>query len=119
MNQLEDAVRYMAPLYRNWSGSGRPIPGVARMPPPQITINNYGPDGQKRAWGRVKRQRPNENVSQRTNKALQNVIQLPGEGNQVFDRADYEIGAPVRKKVRTALQPFSSTWEGRIRALGN
>jgi hypothetical protein len=117
MNNLESAVRFMRPLYENWTKPGRPIPGIARMPPARITINNYSHKGQENAWKRVKRQRPNDNVSQRTNKALQNAIQLPGDGYDVFDKADYEIGAPVRKKVKVALEAFSSTWEERIRAL--
>jgi hypothetical protein len=116
MNDLEDAVRFMAPMYRNWEPNGTPLPGSAHIPRPNITINNY--NGQQKAWKRVKRQRPNDNANQPTVKALQDVIQMSyGDGHETFDRADFELGEPLRKRIKTALEPFSSTWEDRIRAL--
>ena len=118
MNELEDAIRHMQPLYRNWMPNGTPIPGIARMPPPQITINNYGPQQQKKAWQRIKRQRPDDNVYQPTVKALQNVVQLPYMDNETFTRADYERGnEPVQKRVKSAYEPISNTWEQRLRSL--
>jgi hypothetical protein len=115
LNELEDAVRYMRP-YRNWTANGTPVPGVARVPPAQITINNYGEVAQERAWQRVKRQRPDFNTNQPIVQQLQNAIELPGFGRAVFDRADYDRPR-LAKRVKTANEAFSSTWEARVRAL--
>jgi hypothetical protein len=115
LNELEDAVRYMRP-YRNWTANGTPLPGIARVPPAQITINNYGEGAQARAWQRVKRQRPDFNTNQPIVQHLQNAIELPGFGRAVFDRADYDRPR-LAKRVKTAIDPFSSTWEARVRAL--
>jgi hypothetical protein len=115
LNELEDAVRYMRP-YRNWTANGEPLPGIARVPPAQITINNYGEGAQARAWQRVKRQRPDFDTNQPIVQRLQNAIQLPSVGHEVFDRADY-ARPRLAKRVKTAIEPFSSTWEARVRAL--
>jgi hypothetical protein len=115
LNHLEDAVRYMRP-YRNWTPNGTPVPGIARIPPAEITINNYGEVAQERAWQRVKRQRPDFNTNQPIVQQLQNAIELPGFGRAEFDRADYDRPR-LAKRVKTAIEPFSSTWEARVRAL--
>jgi hypothetical protein len=115
LNELEDAIRYMRP-YRNWTGNGEPLLGIARVPRAQITINNYGEGAQARAWQRVKRQRPDFDTNQPIVQRLQNAIQLPSVGHEVFDRADY-ARPRLAKRVKTAIEPFSSTWEARVRAL--
>jgi hypothetical protein len=116
LNELEDAVRFMRPLYRNWTPNGTPVPGIARIPPAQITINNSGEEAQGRAWRRVKRHRSDFNANQPIVQELQNTIQLPSFGHAVFDRADYD-SPRLAKRVKTAIEPFSSTWEDRVRAL--
>jgi hypothetical protein len=104
LNQLEEAVQYMRPLYRNWLPNGTPIPGIARVPSPSITINNYREHD--RAWQRVQRQRPDYNTNQPIMQQLQTPIELP----------DYDQPR-LAKRVKMASKPFSRTWEQRVRAL--